>query len=62
MNVQRQQLLAQVNENELVLSELKLLESDAAVYKQIGPALVKQDLADATITVSGRKDLITKQM
>jgi len=44
------------------MSELNLLEEDANVFKQLGPVLVKQDVGDAKATVSGRKDLISKQM
>ncbi|VDD95456.1 unnamed protein product [Enterobius vermicularis] len=50
----RQQLEGQLTENNLVKTELELLEEDATVYKLIGPVLVKQDLAEARQNVDKR--------
>jgi hypothetical protein len=36
------QLIAQLNENEMVMEELGRLDEGARVYKLIGPALIKQ--------------------
>jgi len=54
----RQQALAQVNENEMVIQELGFLEEDAKVYKLIGPVLVQQDLVEVKANVSKRVDYI----
>lgn len=55
----RQQLDSQLTENNGVKEELNLLESDANVFKLIGPVLVKQDLEEARQNVSKRIDYIT---
>lgn len=46
--------MAQVQENEIVLEELKLLKEDNAVYKMSGPVMIKLDLADAKMNVESR--------
>ncbi len=51
-----------MNENELVLVELRLVGEGDTVFKQVGPVLVKVDAEEAKATVSSRKDLISKQM
>eukprot|EP00897_Mesotaenium_endlicherianum_P009417 jgi/Mesen1/8503/ME000480S07855 len=43
------------------LQELELLEGDAAVYKLIGPVLVRQDLVEAQANVAKRLDYITQE-
>jgi prefoldin beta subunit len=48
-----------LTENNGVKEELNLLESDANVFKLIGPVLVKQDLEEAHQNVSKRIDYIT---
>lgn len=58
----RQQLDSQLTENNGVRDELKILESDANVFKLIGPVLVKQDLEEARQNVSKRIDYITGEM
>ncbi|KAL4418789.1 hypothetical protein ABPG77_005503 [Micractinium sp. CCAP 211/92] len=54
----RQQSLQQQHENEMVLQELKLLSEGSAVYKMIGPALVKQDTLEAQSNVNKRLEFI----
>lgn len=54
----RQRLDAQLNENELVKKEFAQLTPDNVVFKQIGPALVKQDQAEAKSNVNTRLDFI----
>lgn len=44
------------------LQELDLLDSSNAVYKLIGPVLVKQDTEEAKATVGKRLDYITGEM
>jgi prefoldin beta subunit len=60
--VARQQLDSQLNENTLVLDELKRLESNANVYKLIGPVLVKQDQEEAKQNVQKRIDYINGEL
>ncbi|EED87945.1 predicted protein [Thalassiosira pseudonana CCMP1335] len=57
-------LMAQRNENEMVLQELEVCEGedDAVVYKQIGPALIKNDLEDAIDTVKKRLEFINGEI
>ena len=54
----RAQLGSQVQENEMVLDELKRLDEDASVFKMIGPALIKQDLVEAKSNVGKRVEYI----
>lgn len=58
----RQQLEGQLTENNLVKTELDLLEDDATVYKLIGPVLIKQDLREAKQNVEKRIDYITTEI
>ena len=41
--------------------ELGMLEEGAVVYKLVGPALVKQELSEAKLTVDKRLEYITKE-
>jgi prefoldin beta subunit len=43
------------------VQELDLLEDDAAVYKLVGPVLVKQEVSEAKLTVQKRLEYITKE-
>lgn len=58
----RRQYTVQHNENELVQKELELLEEDAAVFKLVGPVLVRQDLVEAKANVSKRITYITEEL
>ncbi|KAM3729192.1 Prefoldin subunit [Dirofilaria immitis] len=58
----RQQLEGQLTENNLVKTELDLLEDNATVYKLIGPVLVKQNLIEAKQNVEKRIDYITAEI
>ncbi|GMR41795.1 hypothetical protein PMAYCL1PPCAC_11990, partial [Pristionchus mayeri] len=58
----RQQLESQLTENSLVKEEMDLLDEDATVYKLIGAALVKQDLAEARANVEKRIEYINNEM
>lgn len=53
---------SQLNENNVVKEELDLLESDAGVFKLIGPVLVKQDLEDAKQNVNKRIEYISSEL
>ena len=50
------------NENNIVKSELELLDDEDIVYKLIGPVLVQQETADAKIQVNSRIDIINKEI
>jgi prefoldin beta subunit len=49
-------------ENQSVLKELALLSDDAAVYKKIGPCLIKQDMFEARSNVEKRIEYIKKEL
>lgn len=50
------------NENELVLTEFKLLQDGDNVYKLVGPILAKQDLSDCKNNVEKRVEWIDKEI
>lgn len=56
------QLSAQLSENENVIEDFGLLNESNAIYKLVGPVLVKQDLSEAKETVSKRISYITSEM
>ncbi len=67
----QQKLGAQLSENTLVdkvgmimliLQELSSLEADAAVFKLMGTALVKQDKDEARVNVAKRIEFIKSEM
>ncbi|CAG8489155.1 3406_t:CDS:2 [Diversispora eburnea] len=58
----RQKLDSQLQENELVEKEFKLLNDDSNIYKLIGPVLVKQDKPEATLNVSKRLEYIKSEI
>lgn len=58
----RQKLEAQKQENSGVKSEFGKLKDDEAIYKLIGPALLKQDKVEAEQTVDGRLNFINEDI
>ena len=50
------------NENNIVKSELALLDDEDIVYKLIGPILVQQDISDAKLQVDSRIEIINKEI
>lgn len=58
----RQKLEAQRQENSGVKSEFGKLKDDEAIYKLVGPALLKQDKVEAETTVDGRLEFINKEI
>lgn len=58
----RQQLDAQLNENEIVKKELDILKEENLVYKLVGPVLIKTDQTEAKQNVSKRIEYITKEL
>mmetsp|Transcript_17236 Transcript_17236/g.26665 ORF Transcript_17236/g.26665 Transcript_17236/m.26665 type:complete len:124 (-) Transcript_17236:111-482(-) len=55
-------LLSQQNENSMVLSEMKILQDEAKVYKLVGPVLLSQDLEEAKSNVEKRLQYIGDEM
>ncbi|CAF1287102.1 unnamed protein product [Rotaria sordida] len=51
---QQQQLFITKTENEFVKQEFENLDSDAVIYKLVGPVLVKQELSEGNETVEKR--------
>ncbi|XP_009421262.3 prefoldin subunit 6 isoform X1 [Musa acuminata AAA Group] len=58
----RKQYTIRLGENELVLTELELLNENSNVYKLIGPVLVKQDIAEANANVRKRIEYISVEL
>jgi prefoldin beta subunit len=69
----RTQYMTQSNENDMVkkvavriskftMQELELLESDAEVFKLIGPALIRQEKSEAISNVSKRLEFILTEL
>ncbi|KAH8773712.1 Prefoldin [Diaporthe sp. PMI_573] len=58
----RQKLEAQKQENSGVKSEFGKLKDGEAIYKLVGPALLKQEKAEAEATVDGRLEFINKDI
>lgn len=52
-------MVQQVQENELVKEEMELLEGNAKIYKQVGPALIPQSKEDACENVASRIRLLS---
>ena len=50
------------NENNIVKSELALLDDEDIVYKLIGPILVQQETSEAKIQVNSRIEIINKEI
>ena len=61
---QQEKLIAQENENQLVLEEFRIAEKNGTdtVYKKVGPALVKQPLSEAKSTVEKRLEYIRSEL
>ena len=60
--VNKEKMTAKKSENDSVLTEFKLLDDDAKVYKLVGPILAKQDLEEARSNVTKRIDFIEKEI
>ena len=50
------------SENEMVMSEFKMLDDDANVFKLVGPILAKQDLSECKENVEKRLAFIDKEI
>ena len=49
-------------ENEMVLTEFKLLTDDAKVYKLVGPILAQQDIEESRNNVEKRVEFIEREV
>eukprot|EP00055_Hartaetosiga_balthica_P002397 m.3819 g.3819 ORF g.3819 m.3819 type:complete len:129 (+) comp2129_c0_seq1:39-425(+) len=58
----REKLVTQLSENTMVKKELELVKEEDVVFKQIGPALVKQDHTEAKGNVQKRLDYIEAEV
>lgn len=58
----RQKLESQQQENQGVQSEFAQLDDESNIYKLVGPVLLKQEKAEATMAVNGRLEFIEKEM
>jgi prefoldin beta subunit len=58
----RQMLDSQLNENKLVKEEMDKVDSEAKVFKLIGPALVRQDVSEAKSNVDKRISYISGEL
>jgi prefoldin beta subunit len=56
------QIYVQQRECEIVLEEFEFLNETDVVLKQVGPTLIKQDLAEAKANVTQRIDFIKRQL
>ncbi|PIA15224.1 Prefoldin [Coemansia reversa NRRL 1564] len=57
-----QKLDSQLQENEIVEKEFKLLKDNARIYKLIGPVLVPQEKGEATTNVQKRLEYIREEL
>ena len=62
MLINKEQLTAKRNENELVLREFELLDPAANVYKLVGPIMAKQDLNESKGNVKERIKFLDGEM
>ena len=62
MSSDRQILMQQQSENEMVKQELALLDNNAQVYKLVGPVLMKNETEDAKQTVDQRLEMISGEL
>lgn len=58
---QQARVQTQVAETEMVKKELDGVQDGYAVYKLSGPALIKQELADAQLTIDSRLKYLTNE-
>eukprot|EP00013_Stygamoeba_regulata_P023062 CAMPEP_0177649476 /NCGR_PEP_ID=MMETSP0447-20121125/11415_1 /TAXON_ID=0 /ORGANISM="Stygamoeba regulata, Strain BSH-02190019" /LENGTH=125 /DNA_ID=CAMNT_0019152253 /DNA_START=199 /DNA_END=576 /DNA_ORIENTATION=+ len=59
---QKQQLTTNLNENKMVIGEIDLLESDATVFKMVGPILARETVDEAKENVKKRMDFINAEL
>jgi len=59
LRTQQQTLLQQSNENDMVLSEINLLDGKDKLFKLVGPVLIEQAADEGKETVEKRIEFIT---
>lgn len=59
---QKQKIDSQVNEILMAKEEVDLLESDAVIYKLIGPLMVQQDLKGVKETIRARLKYLNEKI
>ncbi|GMH50162.1 hypothetical protein TL16_g00706 [Triparma laevis f. inornata] len=62
MRGNQQTLMQQLNENDMVKTELDRLGENDVVYKMVGPVLIKHELSEAKTTVEKRLEFITSDL
>lgn len=55
-------VIQKVQESDLTKSKLSIIESEATLYKLVGPALIKVSREEVDNEVKGRLDLLTKTL
>lgn len=58
----RTKLETQFQENKVVLEEFEKLDSGSTIYKLVGPALMRQDYAEAKMNVDKRIEFIQNEI
>ena len=58
----KQKLAEKRSENEMVMSEFKILAEDANVFKMVGPILAKQSVFECKDVVQQRINFIEKEI
>ena len=62
MIVNKQKMTEKKSENEMVMTEFKMLDEEAVVFKMVGPVLVKQPLFDCKDQVQARISYCDKEI
>ena len=60
--VSKQKMAEKKSENEMVMTEFKMLDDEAVVYKMVGPVLAKQSLFECKDLVQQRITFIDKEI
>ena len=60
--VSKQKMAEKKQENEMVMTEFKMLDDEAVVYKMVGPVLAKQSLFECKDIVQQRITFIDKEI
>eukprot|EP00806_Schmidingerella_arcuata_P007463 Macronucleus_7836.p1 GENE.Macronucleus_7836~~Macronucleus_7836.p1 ORF type:complete len:129 (+),score=60.08 Macronucleus_7836:1-387(+) len=60
--VNKQKMSEKKSENEMVMSEFKMLDDEATIFKMVGPVLAKQSLFECKDMVQQRITFIEKEI
>ena len=58
----KQRMIEKKSENEMVMSEFKMLDDEANIFKMVGPILAKQSLFECKDMVQQRIAFIEKEV